>query len=277
MDKILELLGAEKLNEETQTQVKEKLQDIIEVKASELSESKLKDEKNQLIEEYEEKFEEYKNDITSKFSNFVDTVLDEEMVIPEKIVEYARKGELYSDLIEQFKTRLAIDEGLLDKEVKNLLREAKEEIIKLREEVDEKTSSELELQKDAQDLASALYLRKKCDGLTESQKSHVIDILEGITDKEEIDRKFKVVLGTVTEQEEEEEEEEEEEGDDKEKKKKKKVKKDDGEEEEEEEEKKDEGKGISEIDNKKKVINEDGSPFDSYLKGYLTTLQEGKV
>jgi len=271
MDKILELLGAEKLNEDTQTQIKEKLQDIIEVKASELSEGKLKKEKNQLIEEYEEKFEEYKNDITSKFSNFVDTVLDEEMTIPEKIVEFARKGELYSDLIEQFKTRLAIDEGLLDKEVKGLLREAKEEILKLREEVDEKTSSELELQKDAQDLASALYLRKKCDGLTESQKSHVLDILEGVTDKEEIDRKFKVILGTVAEQEEEEEEEEE--GDEK----KKKVKKDDGEEEEEEEEKKDEGRGMSEIDNKKKAINEDGSPFDSYLKGYLTTLQEGKV
>ena len=199
MDKILELLGAEKLNEDAQTEIKEKLQDIVEVKALELTEGKLQEEKNQLIEEYEDKFDEYKTDITSKFSNFVDTVLDEEMIIPEKIVEYARKGELYSDLIEQFKTRLAIDEGLLDAEVKGLLKEAKEEIISLREDNDSKTATELELQSDAQELAAALYLNKKCDGLTESQKSHVVSILEGITDKEEIDRKFDVVLGTHSE------------------------------------------------------------------------------
>ena len=198
MDKILELLGAEKLNEDTQKEIKEKLQDIIEVKASEFSEGKLQEEKNQLIEEYEEKFDEYKNDITGKFSNFVDSVLDEELTIPDKIVEYARKGELYSDLIEQFKTRLAIDEGLLDSEVKGLLKEAKEEIISLREDVDSKTAKELEYQSDAQELAAALYLRKKCDGLTEGQKNHVIEILEGITDKDEVDRKFKVVLSTYS-------------------------------------------------------------------------------
>ena len=267
MDKILELLGAEKLNEDTQKEIKEKLQDIIEVKASEFSEGKLQEEKNQLIEEYEEKFDEYKNDITGKFSNFVDSVLDEELTIPDKIVEYARKGELYSDLIEQFKTRLAIDEGLLDSEVKGLLKEAKDEIISLREDVDSKTAKELEYQQDAQELAAALYLRKKCDGLTESQKSRVLEILEGITDKEEIDRKFKIVLNTVTEEEEEEkkdDEEEEEEED---------PKKEDDEEEEEEEEVKESHADLSK--GRKKIINEDKGPFDSVMEGYLQTLKEG--
>jgi len=266
MEKILELLGAEKLDESTQSEVKSKLQDIIDLKAKELSESKTDESKQALVEEYEQKFEEYKNDITSKFSNFVDSILDEEMVIPDKIVEYARKGELYSDLIEQFKTRLAIDEGLLDSEVKGLLREAKDEIINLREEIDEKTASELELQKDAQEMAAALYLRKKCDGLTESQKTQIINLLEGITDKEEIDRKFKIALGTVTEQDEEKEEEEEEEEDGEEDKKKE-------EEEEEEEEDMKEGRGVSEV--KPKKISESNSPFDSIMKQYLQVLQEG--
>lgn len=256
MDKVFELLGVEKLDESTQNQVKEKLNDIIEVKASELMEGKLKEEKDKLIQEYEDKFEEYKNDITSKFSNFVDSVLEEEMNIPEKIVEYARKGELYSELIEQFKTRLAIDEGLLDEEVKGLLREAKDEIVSLRESLDEKTSKELELQSDAQEMAAALYLREKCDGLTDSQRNKVVEIMEGITDKEEIDRKFNVILDTVTEQTEEEEEEEEDDKDDKDDKDKKV----------------DEGKGVSEVETKEE---KDDGPFDNYITEYLNVMKEG--
>ncbi|NIQ07682.1 MAG: hypothetical protein GWO20_18795, partial [Candidatus Korarchaeota archaeon] len=105
---------------------------IIDTKANEIAESKVEEalvsEKEKLVEEFEEKFEDYKEDVTSKFSNFVDGILEEEMVIPEKIVRYARLGELYEDLIDQFKVRLAIDEGLLDAEVKGMLGEAKEEI-----------------------------------------------------------------------------------------------------------------------------------------------------
>ena len=161
MEKLLEMLGVEKLDEAAQTQIKDKLQTIIEVKAKELSQDTLKEEKDNLIETYETKFEEYKEDITSKFSNFLDSVLDEEMVIPEKIQEYARKGELYEDLIEQFKIRLSVDQGLLDEEVKGLLKEAKEEIVTLRDDLDKKTAKELELTQDAQDLAAELYIKEK--------------------------------------------------------------------------------------------------------------------
>jgi hypothetical protein len=263
MNKVLEMLGVDKLDESAQTELTEKIQDIIDVKAKELSETQLQEQKDLLVEEYEEKFEEYKNDITGKFSNFVDTVLDEELTIPEKVVEYARRGELYTDLIEQFKVRLAIDEGLLDEEVRDLLREAKEEIIALRDELDEKTASELELQRDAQEMAAALYLRKKCDGLTEAQKTRVLEILEGVVDKDEIDRKFKVVLEAADEEMEDDEEEES-----------------DGEEEEEEEEEEvkeskktnRKGKGMSEVESK---MNEDEGPFSSYMKQYLNVLKEG--
>lgn len=266
MDKILGMLGVDKLDESAQTEIKEKLEGIIEVKASEMLDEKLKEEKENLIREYEEKYEEYKNDVTSKFSNFVDSVLEEEMQIPEKIVEYARKGELYSDLIEQFKSRLAIDEGLLDEEVKGLLKEAKEEIVNLRGELDEKTSSELELQKDAQDMAAALYLREKAEGLTEKQKKRIFNILEGVTDKEEIDKKFKVILDTISEQDEMDDDEDE---DDKDKKKKKK--KDD------EEEEMDEGKGVSEPEDKEKLNEEEeeDGPFSAMLKEYMSVAKKG--
>jgi hypothetical protein len=255
MDKLLEMLNVDKLDESVQTELKDKLEGIIEVKASEMSEAKLAEKKEELIEEYENKFDEYKDDITSKFSNFVDSVLEEELSIPENILEYAHKGELYSELIEQFKVRLSIDEGLIDGEVKDLLKEAKQEILGLREELNGTIAENLEVKKDAQDLASNLYLRKKCDGLTESQKTRVLDILEGVTDKGIIDKKFDIILESI------------------------KVDKADTKEEDkvvEEAEEKDveDGKGVSELNEEVKETKEDD---DSPFKIYLDVLRDNKI
>jgi hypothetical protein len=264
MDKLLELLGANKLNEADEAQVKERLETLIEVKATELSESKLQEAKEQLVESYEGKFEDYKEEITSKFSNFVDSVLEEEMVIPDKILEYAKKGELYTDLIEQFKIRLSVDEGLLDEEVKSLLKEAKEEILKLRSDLDGVISENLEVKQDATELAAELYLRRKCDGLTESQKKKVIEMLGGITDREEIDRKFAFVLEMDDMKDKEEDEEDEEE---------------DEEEEEMEEQKKGKGKVDAEEEDEEEEdeeMSESNNPFKQHLNMYKKILKEGK-
>lgn len=198
--KVLEMLGVDKIDESKQSEIKETLTTIIEAKAQELAEGKVEEslvtEKEKLVEEFENKFEDYKEDVTSKFSNFVDSILEEEMVIPEKIVKYARLGELYEDLIDQFKVRLAIDEGLLDAEVKSMLKEAKEEIQNLRGQVNEATGTKLQLEKDAKEMATHIFLRKKCDGLTESQKTSVMSILEGAS-KDDIEKKFDVVLESI--------------------------------------------------------------------------------
>lgn len=277
LNKILEILGVDKLDESTQEEVKNKLQTIIETKVDEKMQPALKEAKEQLIQEYEEKFEEYKTDITSKFSNFVDSVLDEEMVIPEKVLEYARKGELYHELIEQFKTRLAIDEGLLDQEVKDLLKEARDEIVKLRDDLNDKHSEVLELGSKSQSLEAELYLRKKADGLTESQKARVFKVLEGVTDTEEIDRKFPVVVASLSEQDDDYDEDED----------KKKKKDDEDEEDEEDEDMKEEGdkskkgKGISEKvddgDEDGQLNEKDSSPFSQAKKKWVQVLREGKI
>jgi len=288
LDKILEMLGAKKLDESAQKEIKEKLTDIIEVKVKEDVQTALTEAKDKLIEEYEEKFEEYKKDITSKFSNFVDSVLDEELTIPEKIMEYARKGELYEELIKQFKVRLSIDEGLLDEEVKSLLREAKEEIVRLREELDSTISEKLGIESDAQKLSANLYIRQKCDGLTESQKIRVMDILSDMTDKKEIDRKFPLIVDSVkiTEQEEKEDTNEcvcpecgavasakgmcsEEKCPECDTMMKDSTKED----------KKDKGKGVTEVkevkDEKKENVNED-SPFKAAKDVFVKILKENK-
>lgn len=201
IEKVLEMLGVEKLDESKQTEIQETLTTIIEAKAQEIADGKVEEglvsEKEKLVEEFETKFEDYKEDVTSKFSNFVDSILEEEMVIPEKVVKYARLGELYEDLIDQFKVRLAIDEGLLNDEVKGMLKEAKDEIVTLRGDVNDLTGTKLQLEQDAKEMATHIFLRKKCDGLTESQKSSVMSILEG-SNQDEIDKKFDVIVESIS-------------------------------------------------------------------------------
>ena len=280
--KILELLGANKLEENTQGDLKEKLQTVIEVEAKKLSDASLTEAKEILIEDYEKKFDEYKDDVTSKFSNFVDGVFEEELTIPEKVLEYAKKGELYNDLIEQFKVRLGVDQGLLDEEIKSLLKEAKEEIIKLRTSQDKSIAENLEVKQDAQELAAQVYLYQKCQGLTESQRKQVFDIIGDATDRAEIDRKFKVIseserfdpvdVG-------------DDEIDDVEKKNKKKSNPKENEDQVSEEDEED-GKGKSEVDDddddedeekKKKKVEEANSPFTQFKNQYLQVLKENKV
>lgn len=275
MDKLLEMLGVQKLDEQEQEAIKEKLNTLIELKAKEAVDEMLQAEKNKLIETYEEKFDAYKEDITSKFSNFVDEILESEMTIPEKVLEYARKGELYSDLIEQFKVRLGVDEGLLDEEVKALLKEAKEEIQDLRKQLDGTIAEKLEVTGDAQDLAAQLYVRKKCDGMTVEQSGHVMAMLEGIKDRAEIDRKFEVIVeayGNGNGKDDDEKDEEEDEngnGNGKKKKKKKDMK-----------EGNEDGKGkvlTEDEDLEKDNVDEDDGPFKNHLNSYLKVLKENKM
>jgi hypothetical protein len=272
MDKLLEMLGIQKLDEAAQTEIKEKLALIIEVKAKELSAEVLVEEKEKLVEDYEKKFDEYKDEITSKFSDFVDSIFEEELTIPEKVLEFASKGELYHDLIEQFKVRLSVDEGLLDEEVKALLKEAKEEIINLRTDMNKTIDENLTVKSDAQEMAAQLYLYEKCDGLTDEQKKKVFTILEGIKDKDEIDKKFTIVL-------EQDDDDDDDDDDDKDKKKKKKKnpfdKKKSDDDDDDDDDSKDEGKGKVDADGN--PINEDDSPFKQHLEVYKKVLQENKV
>lgn len=194
MDEILKMLGIDKLDESKQSEITTKLKDIVQLKVDESVKEKEAELKETLTEQYEEKFEEYKEDLTEKFSNFLDEVLNEEMVIPEEIREFARKGQLYSDLIESFKIRIGIDEGLLDEEAKEIMGEAKEEILKLREKQNELISENLELKSDAKELSAHIYLTEKCNELTLPQKERAMKLLEGITDKEEIDRKISIIV-----------------------------------------------------------------------------------
>ena len=191
---ILAALKTELLTEEQQAEIQQKLQDLVDLQVAAKLNETLDKEKEDLIAVYEQKFEDYKLDITSKFSDFVDTILEQELEIPEEITEFARKGELYGDLIEEFKVRIGIDEGVMSEESRNLLKEARDEIVSLREEMNEAINESMTAKSDAKTFAAELYKRSKCDGLTEAQRNNVMRLLEGIEKTEDIDRKFEIIV-----------------------------------------------------------------------------------
>lgn len=194
MEEILKKLDIQSLTEEKQDEIKTKLNDVVQLKVDEQVKDKESELKNSLTEQYEEKFNEYKNDLTEKFSNFLDEVLDEELQIPDHIKEYARKGQLYSDIIDNLKVRIGIDEGLLDQEAKEIMSEAKDEITNLQSEQNKLISENMELKSDAKELSAHIYLTEKCNELTVPQKEKAMKLLEGVKDKEEIDRKVSVIV-----------------------------------------------------------------------------------
>lgn len=181
------------IKESVDSKVNEKAQVI----AEEISQTLVEKYKEELSEKYESKFDEYKDMITEKFSDFLDQVLDEELSIPDELKEYARKGKLYSDLIDQFKVRLGIDENVLAEETKDLIREARDEIVSLRDKLNELEKTNIDLKSDSKKLSAHLYAREKCDGLTESQKVRALKLLEGCTTQEDIDTKFNVINETL--------------------------------------------------------------------------------
>ena len=174
----------------------EKIDEKSKILAEDISLQVIAEAKDALNEQYEEKYEEYKQMITEKFSDFLDSILEEELQIPADITEFARKGKLYADVIDQFKVRIGIDEGLLNDEASELIREARDEIVSLKESITSLQEEKDAVLTDAKQLSAALYLRNKCDGLTEAQKEKTMRLLEGVYIKEDIDSKFNIIRDT---------------------------------------------------------------------------------
>jgi hypothetical protein len=122
-------------------------------------------------------------------------------------------------------------------------------------------------------------LRNKCDGLTVEQTTHVLAMLEGVKDREEIDRKFEIIVEAYDKDADDEGDDDDDDDDDDDKKKKKnpfdkkKDKKDDDDDDDDDDDKKDES-----TDEDGDALNEDDdSPFKAHLDRYLNVLKENKV
>lgn len=205
MDKLKTIFQKLELSEDVLNELVKEVQTLVEISVKdqvEKEKEKIQEELNKQNEEWknseigklEEKFEEYKESIVKKFSDFVDHVITEEIEIPEQVREYARKGQIYEPIIEEFKTKIAVDQGLIDEEVKSILKEAKDKIIELENKNDELFGELLNLREESEKNAIKAHLLEKCEDLTLEQKEFMKRVLGDASSIEEIDEKFDIVL-----------------------------------------------------------------------------------
>lgn len=177
--------------------VTEKAKLLVQEKLEKALEPAIENAREELLNEYEEKFEEYKEHITSQFSNFVDSVLEEELKIPDYIKEWANVGEKYHDFIQEFRSHIAIDEGCVNEKAQTLICDSRAEIEKLTNEINELTAKNLELHEDAHKLALDAYINEKCENLTTYQRSRMIPLLKGETSVDRINERFDFILNNL--------------------------------------------------------------------------------
>ena len=91
------------------------------------------------------------------------TEIEELQYIIQDLMKYKSKGELYEDLIDQFKIRMSVDAGLLDEEVKTLLKETSTEIKTLRAGINNMIAKNLTIKGDCQEMGAALFLFELCE------------------------------------------------------------------------------------------------------------------
>ena len=158
LTKVFEILKVEALDESAKAEVEKFITDLVDIKAKdkalEISEAVLAEAREELTEEFEQKFEDYKEETLSKWSDFVDSVIAEELQIPEEIKQYAKYGEQFKPILDQIRTQLGINEGTLDETAKDLLKEAKSEIESLRSEYNGLMKEAMELREDAKEMAA---------------------------------------------------------------------------------------------------------------------------
>jgi len=205
MDELKKLFESLEVDKEALDEVVKKAQTLVDARVKDQTETIREEIQNQVNEEnekwkeeqiqvFEEKYEEYKETMTSKFSEFVDHVISEEIKIPEKVREYARKGQIYEPIIEEFKSKIAVDQGLIDEEVKSLLSEARDKIVELQGKYDETFGESLELSERLRKAEVKAHLLEKCEELTLEQRKFMVRVLSDAESVEEVDEKFETIL-----------------------------------------------------------------------------------
>ena len=152
------------------------------------------------IEGIEKDHEHFKDKLSDTTAKIINEILEKDLTIPEKVMEYASKGKLYEDIIQQFKIRMAIEEDLVNDEARELLREAKETIINLRSNIAKAKASTNCVREDLEIMSKQLYIHKKLDKVrTDIAKQRVKRLLlesetiDSMTEYE-IDRKIAEII-----------------------------------------------------------------------------------
>lgn len=184
------------MNEQDLSKFESAVKDMIDEKVNILVEAKIKEledkaeefctkevserlvvEKESLIKEYDAKLEKFENNIVEKLDLFLETEITNN--ISDEMIGKIAINETYRPIVEDIVKIFEEKYAALDTEGYGILKEAKEEIVKLEEEVSNHIADKMELQTESDKQKSVILYLEKTEGLTKTQKDKVLTLIEG--------------------------------------------------------------------------------------------------
>ena len=189
--------------------IDEKVAILVETKTTELEEKaeefcikevseRLAVEKENLIKEYDEKLEKFENNIVEKLDLFLETEITNN--ISDDIIKKVAINETYRPIVEDIVKIFEEKYVALDTEGYGILKEAKEEIVKLEDEVSNNIADKMELQTENDKQKSVILYLERVEGLSKTHKSKVLNMLEGKS-YADVKKTINSVIDLVVEQE----------------------------------------------------------------------------
>ena len=158
-----------------------------------------------LTEETQKTVEEFKAEKEAEMESFVegiveklDEYLDLELckALPEDAIETSAKVAVLEPIVNGFKSVMEENYIRFDEEQFGLLKESREEILKLREQVAESVEESMALNKKLKNVDRDVKISKVCTGLTESQRERAVKLLEGV-DASDVESRFLAIRDMI--------------------------------------------------------------------------------
>lgn len=168
-----------------------------EVEAMVLEEAKaLKERQDAALVEEVKKF---RQEMVEKVSDYLEAQL--EQAIPEELMEAAAKLEVYEPLVEAVQAAFAGNFIKLDTTSYSLIKEARDEIATLKNQVQDYAKKEVHLKKEMKKVERNMKIEGLTEGLTAKQKSRAIKLLEGV-EVDNLESRFETIRDVIIESEE---------------------------------------------------------------------------
>ena len=159
-------------------------------KIDETHTKKLKDVIAKYETELKEGAEKLRNELIGQVSNYLDLYIKE--TIPEAQLKEAVENIRARKMLEEIKKIVAVDPEFISENFKEALKDGHDQIEKLREDMNQKTKENVDLNQKLIGIESKMLLESKVKDLPENKKNFVMKLMEG-KKPEEIEANFKYV------------------------------------------------------------------------------------
>lgn len=147
-----------------------------------------------LAEKYEADITSYKAFITEKVDSYLELKMQE--IVPDAHIEAVAKVAVLEPIVAGFKKVMAENYIKFDEESFGLLKDARAEIISLRNQLSESVNECMTLNKSLHQTERSMKISEVCEGLTDSQRERAAKLLEGYATKE-IEERFQYIREAV--------------------------------------------------------------------------------